>query len=69
MRNFRDLLISNGYKAEYYKLGFSKKDISLINSIFNVLKKLKITELKVQKPGDFQLYKGLIDNAKKIKSI
>jgi deoxyribodipyrimidine photolyase-related protein len=69
MRNFRDLLISKGYKVEYYKLGFFKKDISLINSIFNVLKKLKITELKVQKPGDFQLYKGLIDDAKKIKSI
>ena len=48
MRNFRDLLISTGYKVEYYKLGFFKKDISLINSIFNVLKKLKITELKVQ---------------------
>ena len=67
MRNFRDQLISNGYKVEYYKLGFFKKDISLINSIFNVLKKLKITELKVQKPGDFELYKGLIDDAKKNK--
>ena len=46
MRNFRDLLISNGYKVEYYKLGFFKKDISLINSIFNVLKKMRMSSLK-----------------------
>lgn len=67
MRNFRDLLISNGYKVKYFKLGFFKSNVSLVESIFHVLKELKITELKLQKPGDFELYKSLVDNAKKNK--
>ena len=66
MRDFRDLLISNGYKVKYYELGYFKKDISLIQSLFNALKKLKINALAVQKPGDFELYASLVDSAKKI---
>jgi deoxyribodipyrimidine photolyase-related protein len=67
MRDFRDLLISNGYKVKYYELGYFKKDISLIQSLFNALKKLKINALAVQKPGDFELYASLVDSAKKNK--